>query len=104
LRWDSTRIIDTPERLELPLRVLSGSGGLPPRPGYPTTGDLLPGQLPVQVEVTPRRLQQFQLAPGETVHWSFGDQHGSVTTDPTGAATVPLRLDITWQTLVMTRN
>lgn len=104
LRWDARHIVDTADRLELPLRVLDGPGAAPPRPGYPTLGDKLDGTLPVRVDVTPRRVQRFQCRPGETVTWEFGSQHGTVTADAEGAVTVPgLELTTAWQTLVVHR-
>ncbi len=104
LRWDSTRIVDTLDRLELPLRVLDGAGGPPPRPGYPTTGDKLPVAPPVRVDVTPRRVQRFQCAPGEAIAWRFGPQEGVVSAAADGSVTVPALLVTTaWQTLVLTR-
>jgi poly(3-hydroxybutyrate) depolymerase len=105
LRWDARRIVDTADRLEMPLRVLDGAGAPPPRPGYPTLGDKLDGTLPVYVDVTPRRMQRFQCRPGETVAWDFGDQHGTVTADAEGAVTVPaVALTTSWQTLVLRRR
>ena len=105
LRWDATQIVDTIDRLELPLRVIDGTGGPPPRPGYPTTGDKLDGTLPVVVDVTPRRVQAFRCRPGEQIRWQIGAQQGVVTADATGAITVPgVSLDTAWATLVLTRG
>ena len=105
LRWDAIGIVDTTDRFEIPLRVLDGEGGPPPRPGDPTTGDRLDGTLPVIVDVTPRRVQAFRCVPGETIAWSFRDQQGLVTADASGAVTVPaLAVDTAWATLVLTRT
>lgn len=104
LRWDARRIVDTEDTLELPLKVLDGAGGAPPRPGYPTKGDKLDGALPVRVAVTPRRLQRFQLLPGELVRFTIGAQAGSVRADASGAVTVPaVELSTEWRTLTLTR-
>ncbi|MFO0572904.1 MAG: hypothetical protein U1A78_02815 [Polyangia bacterium] len=104
LRWDARRAVDTIERLELPLRVLDGSGAPPPRPGYPTIGDKLDGALPVRVDVTPRRVQRFQCRPGEKIGWELGAQRGSVTAGSDGAVTVPgVELGTAWQTLILRR-
>ena len=105
LRWDATLIVDTVDRLEMPLRVIDGPGGPPPGAGYPTTGDKLDGTLPVVVNVTPRRVQAFRCRPGEPIRWQIGAQQGVATADATGAITVPgVSLDTAWATLVLTRG
>jgi len=104
LRWDGTKIVDTIDRFELPLRVIDGQGAAPTRAGDPTTGDKLDGTLPVTVDVTPRRVQAFRTRPGEMVAWTIGTQGGTVAADATGAVTVPaVVLDTSWATLVLTR-
>ncbi len=106
LRWDATRLVDTLDRFELPLRALDGPGSAPPRAGYPTTGDKLGAGSgpPVLVDVTPRRTQSFRLRPGERVAWSFGAASGTATADATGAVTIPrLALTTSWTTLVLAR-
>ncbi|MGC3959917.1 MAG: hypothetical protein QM813_18905 [Verrucomicrobiota bacterium] len=105
LRWDGNRTVDTIDRLQLPLRVLDGQGGAPPRAGYPTTGDKLPVPPPVRVDVTPRRVQQFLCLPGEQIHWQFGAQQGVVSAAADGSVTVGgLLLTSEFQTLVLTRK
>jgi hypothetical protein len=104
LRWDSTKIVDSLDELTIPLRVLDGDGGPPPLPGYPTTGDKLDGALPVTVDVTPRRAQQFRAQPGEQIAWSFGAQSGTATAAADGAITIAhLALTTTWQPLTLHR-
>lgn len=104
LRWDSTAIVDELDRLEIPLHVHDGDGAAPPKSGYPSRGDRFDGELPVVVDVTPRRLQGFQVAAGERIAWSFGQQTGEVTVDEVGTLTVPgLELGLEWQTLALTR-
>lgn len=104
LRWDGTRIVDTLDRFEIPLRVLDGAGGAAPRAGYPTTGDKLDGAPPAIVDVTPRRVQSFRCRPGERVAWEIGAQHGVTTADASGAVTVPrVALTTTWATLALVR-
>ena len=105
LRWDSRRIVDRWDRLELPLRVHSGAGVGATVAGYPSRGDLFAGQLPLSVDVTPRRVRGFVCRPGEQVRWSFDRAAGTVTADKTGAVTVPmLQLTTRWTTLVLTRK
>jgi len=89
LRWESLGIVDTLEEFSVPLFVLDGEGEDAPTSGYPTVGDQLDGDLPVLVDVTPRRLQAFQARPGEVIAWSFGDASGTVTADDVGSITVP---------------
>jgi hypothetical protein len=104
LRWDATRIVDTLDRFEVPVRVLDGPGGAPPRANYPTTGDRPDAALPVHVSLTPRRTQSFRCRPGEPVGWRMGEQKGTVKADATGAVTVQdVRLGSTWETLELTR-
>ncbi len=100
LRWKSTAIVDRIDRFAVPLRVLNGEGGLPPAPGYPTTGDRLDGGQPVLVDVTLRRVQAFHVLPGELLAWRFGAKEGEVQANERGEITihdVPLSTD--WTTL-----
>jgi hypothetical protein len=104
LRWDATATVDTLDRFALPLHVHDGDGQDPPKAGYPSRGDRFDGELPVVVDVTPRRLQQFQVQPGERVTWSFGQQRGEVTADETGSLRIPgLELGLEWQVLEISR-
>jgi hypothetical protein len=89
LHWDLRKLVDTPERFELPLRAVRGPGD---------TG------LPL-VDVTPRRVRGFQCLPGERVRFTFGHEKGVVTAGPDGAVTVPgLRLRESWTALVLERE
>lgn len=105
LRWDARAIVDTEDEFRIPLKVLDGPGGPPPRAGYPTLGDRLDGSLPVRVDVTPRRVQRFQCLPGESVRWELGAQRGIVKANEDGSVTVPaLELSTQWQTLSLSRG
>lgn len=104
LRWDAAAIVDELDRFAVPLHVLDGEGSGPPKAGYPTRGDRFDGELPVVVDVTPRRLQGFRVRPGERIAWQFGAQHGEVVVDERGTLTIPgLELGLAWQTLELTR-
>jgi hypothetical protein len=104
LRWDAAGIVDTVDRFSMPLRVHDGEGSAAPAPGYPTLGDRFDGELPVMVDVTPRRLQAFRLRPGERLRWSFGGAKGEVLVDAEGEVTIPdLELTLEWQTLELAR-
>lgn len=104
LRWDSTRIVDTIDSFEIPVRVLDGEGGDPPQPGYPTTGDRLGVTPPVRADVTVRRVQAFQTRPGEVVDWTFGTQSGEATANEDGVTIAGLDIGTSWQTLRLTRR
>ncbi len=104
LRWDATAVVDTLDRFALPLHVHDGDGKAPPKAGYPSRGDRFDGELPVVVDVTPRRMQAFRLRPGEQVGWRFGAQEGQVEADASGSLRIPgLALDLAWQTLELWR-
>jgi len=104
LRWDSTQIVDTLDQFAVPLHVHDGVGSDPPAAGYPSRGDRFDGELPVVVDVTPRRLQRFRLRPGERVRWRFGAAEGEVVADEEAQVTVPaLALGLEWQTLELSR-
>jgi hypothetical protein len=105
LRWDGDSVVDTVDRLQFSLRVHAGQGSAPPGPAYPSKGDLLLGELPVFVDVTPRRVRAFRCRPGERVLWFFGDERGEVEAGPDGSLTIPaLPLTDTWTTLVLRRS
>ncbi len=105
LRWDSRAIVDRPDRLEIPIRVVDGEGDPPPAPGYPPTGDRLEHPIPVLVDVTPRRIQSFLLQPGEVVRWSFGERKGKAIADDDGTVILPaLDVDVEWKVLVLERT
>ncbi|MEO5729531.1 MAG: hypothetical protein ABI134_02010, partial [Byssovorax sp.] len=104
-RWDTTAAVDTRETLELKLSVKSGSGSPPPSNEYPPKGDLLTEELPVKVDVTPRRVRDFQMIPGEIVRWELGELKGEATAGADGSVTVAqLPLSAEWQTLKLTRK
>lgn len=105
LRWDSTKIVDTFDRFSMPLMLLKGQGNPPPRTGYPTQGNRYDGPLPVLVDVTPRRLQHFRIAPNETISYTYGTLTGTEKADAKGDVTFK-RLPITdqWTTLTLTRS
>jgi hypothetical protein len=105
LRWDATPLVDTLDAFSVPLTVLDGQGGAPPKPGYPTTGDKLDGVAPAKVDVTLRRAQAFRCTPGETVAWSFGAASGKVVAGASGDVTIAgLAVTTSWTVLSVTRS
>lgn len=87
-----------------PLRVGSGTGKDPPRPGYPTIDDKVAAKLPIVVDVTLRRVQRFVADPGEKLAWECGTQKGELTVGSDGSITVPrVALATDWVTLVVRR-
>lgn len=104
LRWDSSKIVDTTQRLDMPLRVYNGDGKDAPAAGYPSVGNKVDSALPITVDVAIRRAQHFKCRPGETVSWIFDTQSGSVAADQAGLVTIKgLALTTTWQTLYLSR-
>lgn len=104
LRWDTTKAVDTPERLELHLRIVTAPGEAPPRAGYPTRRDRFDGTS-ITTDVTPRRVRAFRPNPGEEVRWTFGEKNGAVTVAGDGTITVPsLAIGTTWTPLVFERS
>lgn len=104
LRWDAAGVVDTIDRFAIPLHVHDGDGSGPPKAGYPSRGDQFDGELPVVVDVTPRRTQAFRARPGERIAWSFGQDSGEVVADAQGGITVRgLALELEWQTLELSR-
>lgn len=104
LRWDTTKAVDTPERLELHLRIVTAPGEAPPRAGYPTRRDRFDGTS-ITTDVTPRRVRAFRPNPGEEVRWTFGEKTGAVTVAGDGTITVPsLAIGTTWTPLVVERS
>lgn len=105
LRWDASKIIDTRDRLVLPLRVVVSSGKASPGAGFPTKGDLFVGPLPITADVTPRRAQRFLPTPGESVRWRFGEAGGTVPTGADGSVTIrALPLGESFTELVLERD
>jgi poly(3-hydroxybutyrate) depolymerase len=81
-RWKN--VGDTPRAIEMSLFLT--------RPSELTTTFTIPAE--AMADVSLRRLQTMRVAPGETVHWTFGTTGGEVQADRTGCITVP-RLKIT---------
>jgi Big-like domain-containing protein len=105
LRWDATRTVDTLDAFSVPITVLDGQGGAPPKAGYPTTGDKLDGTAPVKVDVTLRRAQAFRCKPGEAIAWTFGAASGKVIAGASGDVTIPvLAVTTGWTVLSLTRS
>jgi hypothetical protein len=105
LRWDATKIVDTRDRLELPIRYVDGNGASAPADGYPTKGDAYDGGPTPSVDVTPRRVRKFQCLPGESIAWQLGEATGTVSANADGSVTASaLPVTTEWQTLVLTRG
>ena len=105
LRWDTNGVVDERDRFEMPLFVVDGEGSDAPQAGYPSRGDRFDGTLPVQVDVTLRRVRAFKCLAGEQVRWEFEGQSGTVEANADGSVTVPqVALDTQPRTLVLTRE
>lgn len=105
LRWRGHDAVDRIDEFAIWVRAYDGHGYGPPRSGYPTRGDRIGGELPVVVDVTPRRVQHFRCRPGERVRWRYGTQSGIALADERGAVTIEdLQVGIDWNRLVLTRE
>ncbi len=104
LRWDARALVDTVDRFELPIRVIDGAGSPPPDWAYPPVGDEIPGEPPITADLTLRRVQAFQLSPGEVVQWRLGSQSGTATANAKGELTLSgVAVGGDWQTLQVER-
>ena len=104
LRWDSHAIVDRWDRFEIPIKVRVGPGRTPLQAGDPPLGDYVNVDLPIEVDVTPRRVQAFRCRPGERIRWTYGAQSGEAIADATGAVTIPqLPVDETYRRLILSR-
>ncbi|MCL2823364.1 MAG: alpha/beta hydrolase-fold protein, partial [Polyangiaceae bacterium] len=105
LRWDAASIVDEWGRFEVTLFVIDKKGAEPPMAGYPSRGDLFDGQVPVTVDVTPRRVKAFRCVHGESVRWAFGQLSGMAIASEDGSVTIEqLPLSTTPNKLVLTRD
>ncbi len=104
-RWDSANIIDTREQLSIPIKVDIDTTGTPPiDPALPPFDNEYYGPLPITTDVTIRRIQQFQMLPGETVSWSYNEQSGAVSANDDGSVTISdLEMATNFTPLVFTR-
>ncbi len=104
-RWDSANIIDTREQLSIPIKVDIDTTGTPPiDPALPPLDNEYYGPLPITTDVTIRRIQQFQMLPGETINWSYNGQSGAVSANDDGSVTIPnLEMTTNFIPLVFTR-
>lgn len=76
-RWKN--ISDTPSSMEIALFLVS--------PSELQTTFKIPEAATADVSL--RRLQMLKVAPGETVHWTFGTASGEAKADATGCVTIP---------------
>lgn len=107
LRWDTKSIVDTHERFAMAIHHVASSaapGSAPPKAGYPPKGDRA-DLATIMVDVTPRRLQAFRIAPGERVRWIYGASGGTVTAASDGSVTIPkLSVGVTPMSLSLERE
>ena len=85
LRWNSTTIVDLPTEYSIEIKLSSGATGYK-------------GKGTETVDVTPRRLQKFAVAPGAKFQWSTSSgQSGQAATDAEGLLTVPgVKVTTSW--------
>lgn len=89
-RWRD--VVETSGKIEMSLFVVSPQE-------LKTTFEI---PMEAVADVSLRRLQMLKVAPGATVHWSFGAASGDTQTDRTGVVTIPqLKLTTTPATLTV---
>ncbi|MCF6264678.1 MAG: hypothetical protein L3J24_13975, partial [Xanthomonadales bacterium] len=89
LGWSSAELVDTRDQLSIPIRADIDTTGTPPEPGFPPRGNQYYGPLPITATVTMRRIQQFQVLPGETISWNYNGNSGAVFANADGSVTIP---------------
>lgn len=79
ISWNQSGIVDSALNAQIPLKYVAMTD----------LGESMPDQ-PDQVSfsVTPRRLKEFKLQPGQTINWTFGAQSGQATVAPDGLLTI----------------
>ena len=84
-----TTITDQPTQYSIEIKLSSGSQG------YKGKGEV--------VDVTPRRLQKFEVKPGATYTWSTSaQQSGQAAADGDGLLTIPaVKVGPTWTKLTI---
>ncbi len=92
-RWQNR--VDSPDAFEIELRLATAEE-------LKTTQFVVPGA--AQADVALRRLQRFEIRPGETIKWSFGDAAGEIVADSAGLFNAPkLTIETTPKTLRLTK-
>jgi hypothetical protein len=91
LRWDSTTITDTATEWSVGIRMSSGSGGYT-------------GPATETVDVTPRRLQEFEVKAGKEYAWkTSAGESGTAAADADGVLTVPgVKVSTNWSRITVT--
>jgi hypothetical protein len=91
LRWNSTTITDTAKEWSIEIKLSSGNAG------YKGAGA-------ETVDVTPRRLQKFEVKSGTTYAWkTSAAQSGKATADAEGILTVPgVKVTTSWTLVTVT--
>ncbi|HYF49888.1 MAG TPA: prolyl oligopeptidase family serine peptidase [Planctomycetota bacterium] len=89
LRWNSTTIVDQTAEYAIEIKLSAGQNG------YKGTGDT--------VDVTPRRLQKFEVKPSAKYAWSTSaQQSGEATADAEGILTIPgVKVGTAWTKLTI---
>jgi len=92
LRWNSNTIVDTPAEWSIEIKLSAGSAG------YRGAGA-------ETVNVTPRRLQKFEVKPGARYAWSTSSgQSGAAVADTNGLLTIPaVKVTTGWTKLTVRR-
>lgn len=79
ITWHYSRLVDSPDKIEIPLRYEAQKDLGPDLPDQPEV---------VNFSITPRHITHFKVKPGDTVAWHFGEQSGTTVVSNTGLMTI----------------
>ncbi|MDX2465442.1 MAG: hypothetical protein QNK31_13140, partial [Porticoccus sp.] len=79
ISWHYGRIVDSPEKIEIPLRYVAQKNLGPDLPDQPEV---------VSFSITPRHIAHFNVKSGDTVAWYFAGQSGTIVVNKAGLMTI----------------
>lgn len=79
ISWHHARIVDSAEKIQIPLRYIAQKNLGPELPDQPDTA---------RFSVTPRHIANFKIVSGDKVSWSFGGQSGIAVVNDDGLFTI----------------
>jgi hypothetical protein len=80
ISWDQSGMVDSAHSVRIPLKYMAMKDlgeGMPDQPDR------------VTFTVTPRRIHEFSLLPGQRIDWLFGEQSGQLVVPEDGLLTIP---------------
>ena len=79
ISWHHARIVDSAEKIQIPLRYIAQKNLGPELPDQPDT---------VSFSVTPRHIANFKIVSGDKITWNFGSQSGIAVVNSDGLFTI----------------